>query len=250
MSVSLDLKGRKALVTGASRGIGREIAVGLARAGADVACVATNAALLDEVCAIIRNHGSKAAAIPCDISVSAQVEAAVAKAAEELGGLDILVNNAGVTRDNLLMRMKEEDWDRVLNVNLKGAFLFLKSASRHLLRSKAGRVINITSVAGIIGNAGQANYTASKAGLIALTKTAAREFASRGVCINAVAPGFVKTDMAAGVDPKVLETVVRQIPFQRMGEPQEIADAVVFLASDLARYVTGQVLVVDGGMAM
>jgi 3-oxoacyl-[acyl-carrier protein] reductase len=250
MSLTIDLRGRRALVTGASRGIGREIAMALAQAGADVACVATNAQLLDEVCAIIRNSGVRAEAIPCDIGVSAQIEAAVAKAAEVFGGLDILVNNAGVTKDNLLIRMKEEEWDRVVDINLKGAFLFMKAASRHLMRSKAGRIVNIASVAGIIGNPGQANYSASKAGLIALTKSAAREFASRAICINAVAPGFVKTDMAAHVDPKTLEAAVAAIPFKRMGEAREIAEAVVFLSSDLARYITGQVIVVDGGMAM
>jgi 3-oxoacyl-[acyl-carrier protein] reductase len=250
MTISINLTGRKALVTGASRGIGREIAIALAQAGADVACVATNVTLLDEVAAIVRTSGVRAETIPCDIGVPAEIEAAVAKAAEVFGGLDILVNNAGVTKDNLLIRMKEEEWDKVLDVNLKGAFLFMKAASRHLMRSKAGRIVNIASVAGIIGNPGQANYSASKAGLIALTKSAAREFASRAICINAVAPGFVKTDMAAGVDAKTLEAAVANIPFKRMGEAREIADAVVFLSSDLARYITGQVLVVDGGMAM
>ena len=250
MSLHIDLKGRKALVTGASRGIGREIAVALAQAGADVACVATNVTLLDEVAAIIRTSGVRAESIPCDIGVPAQIEAAVAKAAEVFGGLDILVNNAGVTKDNLLIRMKEEEWDKVLDVNLKGAFLFMKAASRHLMRSKTGRIVNIASVAGIIGNPGQANYSASKAGLMALTKSAAREFASRAICINAVAPGFVKTDMAAGVDEKTLAAAIDNIPFKRMGDPREVAEVVVFLASDMARYITGQVIVVDGGMAM
>jgi len=250
MSLTIDLKGRKALVTGASRGIGREIAVTLAQAGADVACVATNVTLLDEVAAMVRTSGVRAETIPCDIGVPAQIEAAVAKAADVFGGLDILVNNAGVTKDNLLIRMKEEEWDKVLDVNLKGAFLFMKAASRHLMRSKFGRIVNIASVAGIIGNPGQANYSASKAGLMALTKSAAREFASRAICINAVAPGFVKTDMAGGVDPKTLEAAVGAIPFKRMGEAREIADVVAFLSSDLAKYITGQVIVVDGGMAM
>lgn len=250
MSLAIDLKGRKALVTGASRGIGREIAVALAQAGADVACLATNAMLLGETCAAARAHGVKAEAVPCDLGVPAQIEAAVAKSAEALGGLDIVVNNAGITKDNLILRMKEDEWDKVLGINLKGAFLLMKAAFRHLMRSKAGRVINVASVAGIIGNPGQANYSASKGGLIALTKSAAREFASRSICINAVAPGFVKTDMAAGVDAKTLAAAVEAIPFRRMGEPREIADVVVFLASDLARYITGQVIVVDGGMAM
>jgi len=250
MSLHIDLKGRKALVTGASRGIGREIAVTLAQAGCDVACLATNALALGETCTAARAHGVRAEAIPCDIGVTAQIEAAVAKAAELFGGLDILVNNAGVTKDNLLIRMKEEEWDKVLGVNLKGSFLFMKAASRHLMKSKCGRIINISSVAGLIGNPGQANYSASKAGLMALTKSAAREFASRAICINAVAPGFVKTDMAAGVDQKTLAAAIDNIPFHRMGDPREIADVVVFLASDMARYITGQVIVVDGGMAM
>jgi 3-oxoacyl-[acyl-carrier protein] reductase len=248
MTITIDLKGRKALVTGASRGIGREIAVAFARCGADVACVATNEALLSET--VKACAPAKAVAVKCNIGVPAEIEAAVEKTVAELGGLDILVNNAGVTRDNLLIRMKEEEWDQVVDVNLKGAFLFMKLASRHLMRSKCGRVINIASVAGIVGNPGQANYSASKGGLIALTKTAAREYGSRNVCINAIAPGFVKTDMAAKVDPRVVEAAVNAIPLKRMGEAKEIAAAAAWLASDLASYVTGQVIVVDGGMAM
>ncbi|MBI2900148.1 MAG: 3-oxoacyl-[acyl-carrier-protein] reductase [Planctomycetes bacterium] len=242
----IDLTGRTALVTGASRGIGREIALALGAAGANVACVATNETLLGEVVAKI----GKAIAIKCDVSKPPEVEAAVQKTVQTYGGLDILVNNAGVTRDNLLIRMKEEEWDTVLTVNLKAAFLFMKIASRPLLKSKCGRIINIASVAGIMGNLGQANYSASKGGLIAMTKSAAREYASRAICVNAVAPGFIRTDMSAKVDPAVVEQAVAAIPFKRMGEPAEIARAVLFLASDLASYVTGQVIVVDGGMAM
>jgi 3-oxoacyl-[acyl-carrier protein] reductase len=245
--MKIDLTGRAALVTGASRGIGREIARALAGAGAKVACVATNEDLLQSLVAEI---GNGAIALKCDVSKPAEIEAAVEKAAQALGGLDILVNNAGVTRDNLLLRIKEEDWDVVLDTNLKGPFLFIKAAGRFLLRSKAGRVINISSVAGVLGNAGQANYSASKGGLIALTKTAARELGSRGVCVNAVAPGFINTDMAAKVDPKIVEGVVNSLPLRRMGEAKEIASTVLFLASDLAAYITGQVLGVDGGMAM
>ncbi len=245
--MNIDLSGRSALVTGASRGIGREIALALAAAGAKVACVATNEALLAELTARI---GASAIALKCDVSKAAEVEAAVEKAAAAFGGLDILVNNAGVTRDNLLLRIKEEDWDAVLDTNLKAPYLFIKAAGRFLMRSKAGRVINIASVSGILGNAGQANYSASKGGLVSLTKTAAREFGSRGVTVNAVAPGFIKTDMAAKVDPKVIEGVVASLPLKRLGEAREIAAAVSFLASDLAAYITGQVLVVDGGMAM
>ncbi|MBI2932106.1 MAG: 3-oxoacyl-[acyl-carrier-protein] reductase [Planctomycetes bacterium] len=250
MSLSIDLSGRKALVTGASRGIGREIALALAEAGADVACVATNLPLLEEVCAKIRALGRKAVALQCDVGVPAQVDAAVEKAVAELGGLDILVNNAGVTKDNLLIRMKEEEWDRVIDVDLKGPWAFMKAASRPLLRSKCARIVNISSVAGLMGNAGQGNYSAAKAGLIALTKTAAREYGGRGICVNAVAPGFIETDMARAVDPKVLEAAKETIPFKRFGRPREVADAVVFLAGDTARYITGHVLVVDGGLAM
>jgi 3-oxoacyl-[acyl-carrier protein] reductase len=245
--MKIDLSGRAALVTGASRGIGREIALGLAAAGSKVACVATNEALLAELAAKI---GAAALPIKCDVTKAAEIDAAVEKAAQAFGGLDILVNNAGITRDNLLLRIKEEDWDAVLDTNLKAPFLFMKAAGRHLMRSKAGRVINISSVAGLIGNAGQANYGASKAGLVALTKTAARELGSRGVCVNAVAPGFIRTDMAAKVDPKVVDGVVAQLPLRRMGEAAEIASTVVFLASEQAAYITGQVIVVDGGMAM
>lgn len=245
--MNIDLSGRSALVTGASRGIGREIALALAAAGAKVACVATNETLLAELVAQI---GAGAIALKCDVSKAAEVEAAVEKAAAAFGGLDILVNNAGVTRDNLLLRIKEEDWDAVLDTNLKAPYLFIKAAGRFLMRSKAGRIVNIASVSGILGNAGQANYSASKGGLVSLTKTAAREFGSRGVTVNAVAPGFIKTDMAAKVDPKVIEGVVAGLPLKRLGEAREIAAAVSFLASDLAAYITGQVLVVDGGMAM
>jgi 3-oxoacyl-[acyl-carrier protein] reductase len=245
--MKIDLTGRAALVTGASRGIGREIAKALAGAGAKVACVATNEELLNS---LVGEIGNGAVAIKCDVSKPAEIEAAVEKAAAALGGLDILVNNAGITRDNLLLRLKEEDWDAVLDTNLKGPFLFLKAAGRFLLRSKAGRVINISSVSGVLGNPGQANYSASKGGLISLTKTAARELGSRGVCVNAVAPGFIATDMAAKVDPKVIEGVTATLPLKRVGEAKEVAAAVLFLASDLGSYVTGQVLGVDGGMAM
>ena len=245
--MKIDLTGRAALVTGASRGIGREIAKALAGAGAKVACVATNEELLKS---LVAELGNGAIALKCDVSKPAEIETTVEQAAKELGGLDILVNNAGVTRDNLLLRIKEEDWDVVLDTNLKAPFLFIKAAGRFLMRSKAGRVVNISSVAGVLGNAGQANYSASKGGLISLTKTAARELGSRGVCVNAVAPGFINTDMAAKVDPKVIEGVVQSLPLRRIGEAREIAAAVLFLASDLAGYITGQVVGVDGGMAM
>ncbi len=245
--MKIDLTGRTALVTGASRGIGREIAVALAGAGANVACVATNEELLKSLGAQL---GAKALPLKADISKAEEIERVVEAAAKHFGGLDILVNNAGITRDNLLLRMKEDEWDAVLDTNLKGPFLLMKAAIRFIMRSAAGRVINIASVSGIMGNPGQANYSASKGGLIALTKTAAREYGSRNVCINAVAPGFIKTDMAAKVDAKVIEGALQGIPLKRLGEAREVAAAVLFLASDLGSYVTGQVLVVDGGMAM
>ncbi len=245
--MKIDLDGRTALVTGAGRGIGREIALALAGGGANVACVDV---LESELAETARAIGQRAIAVKCDVRSAADVEKAVAACVERFGGLDILVNNAGITRDGLLIRMKEDDWAAVIDVNLRGPFLFTKAAARHLMKSKAGRVINISSVAGIMGNPGQANYSSSKAGLIGLTKTAAREFASRSICINAVAPGFIRTEMAAKVDPKVLEKQIGNIPLGRMGEPREIAAAVLFLASDLAGYITGQVIQVDGGMAM
>ena len=245
--MKIDLTGRAALVTGASRGIGREIAVALAGAGARVACVATNEELLKSLAAEL---GDRALPLKADVSKAEDIDRVVEEAAKAFGRLDILVNNAGITRDNLLLRMKEEEWDAVLDVNLKGPFLLMKAAIRHIMRSPAGRVINIASVSGIMGNPGQANYSASKGGLIALTKTAAREYGSRNVCVNAVAPGFIKTDMAAKVDAKVIEGALQGIPLKRLGEAKEIAAAVLFLASDLGSYVTGQVLVVDGGMAM
>ncbi len=245
-----DLSGKNAIVTGASRGIGRAVALALADAGANVACIATNTTLLAEVEGEIRKKGRQALTAKVDVAKLSEVEAAVNQTAETFGSIDILVNNAGMTRDNLLMRISDEDWDRVLEVNLKGPFNFLKTAGRVMMRQRSGSIINVTSVAALVGNAGQANYTASKGGLISLTKTAARELASRSVRVNAVAPGFIKTDMSAKVDEKVLKDVVDRIPFRRMGEPQEIADVIAFLASDAATYITGQVIVVDGGMAM
>ena len=233
------LEGKTAIVTGASSGIGAATATALAWEGARVAGGARRVVQLQTE---IR--------LELDVTDRESCERFVQAAIGELGGLDILVNNAGVTRDNLLLRIKEEDWDAVLDTNLKAPYLFIKAAGRYLMRSKAGRIINISSVAGILGNAGQANYASSKAGLIALTKTAARELGSRAVCVNAVAPGFIKTDMASKVDPKVIEGVLQHLPLKRLGEAKEVAAAVLFLASDHASYITGQVLVVDGGMAM
>jgi 3-oxoacyl-[acyl-carrier protein] reductase len=244
--MNIDLTGRTALVTGASRGIGKEIAMALGAAGANVACIATNEALLQEVVGQIPNG----LAIKTDVTKGDEVNAAVKQTVEKFGGLDILVNNAGITRDNLLIRMKEEEWDPVIEINLKAPYRFIKAASRSLLRSKHGRVINISSIAGIMGNPGQANYSASKGGLIAMTKSAAREYASRGVTVNAIAPGFIRTDMVAQMDEKKVEAALEGVPLKRMGETKEIASAVVYLAGDGAAYITGQTIVIDGGMSM
>jgi len=250
------LDGKVALVTGASRGIGRAIAERLAGHGARVACVASsadNAAAAAEACA--RASGSEGGDSPAskaygvDVADFDAVGELVKEVQKELGGLDILVNNAGITRDQLLLRMTEEDFDRVLEVNLKGAWNFIRAASRPLMKC-SGRIINITSVVGITGNAGQANYAASKAGLIGLTRSVAKELAGRGVCVNAVAPGFIETDMTAAIDEGAREELQRSIPLQRIGAPDEIAAAVDYLAGPGGAYVTGQTLVVDGGLSL
>lgn len=244
------LAGRKALITGASRGIGRAMAVQLAQEGADVALLATKADLLEAVAVELRGLGRKVVTLAVDLRDSDGVSAAVDKAKDELGGLDILINNAGVTADQLLLRQKEEDWVRVLDVNLTGAFRVTKAACRYLMKSKYGRVINITSVVGLTGNAGQASYASSKAGLIGFTKSLAQELASRGVTVNAIAPGFIDTDMTAALTPEQQAGVLKKIPMGRMASPSDVANAAVFLASDRAAYITGTVLQVDGGLAM
>ena len=244
------LAGRKALVTGASRGIGRAIAIALAEEGADVALLATSAELLQGVAEEVRGLGRQAVALPVDLRSSEAVKAAVEQAVETLGGLDIVVNNAGITADQLFLRHKDEDWERVLDVNLTGAFRVTKSAARALLKSKAGRVINLTSVVGLTGNPGQASYCASKAGLIGFTKSLAKELASRGVTVNAIAPGFIETDMTAALNEDQRAAVAKQVPMGRFASPQEVAWLVTFLASDRAAYITGEVLRVDGGLAM
>jgi len=248
--LQIDLKGKVALITGATRGIGRACALAMARAGADICAVATSeerlAALAKEVSVLgVRVHVRRV-----DVSKPEDAEAAVNETIQKLGRLDILVNNAGITRDNLLLRMKVEDWDEVMAVNLRGPFNFIKAATRPMMKQRGGRIINISSVAGLIGNPGQANYTAAKAGLIALTKTAAKEYGSRGILVNAVAPGFIETDMVSGLDPKMMQDTAARLPMGRLGKPEEVASAVLFLASDLGGYITGQTLVVDGGMSM
>lgn len=244
------LANQAAVVTGAGRGIGRAIALRLAGDGADVACVSRTAENSEKVAAEVRALGRRAWALAVDVTDPAAVAAAAEKILAEAGRVDILVNNAGVTRDGLLMRMSEADWDAVLDTNLRGAFLFTKAFSRAFLKQRSGRVINMASVIGLIGNAGQANYAASKAGLIGFTKAVAREFASRGVTVNAIAPGFIETDMTAALNEEQRAAILRQVPLAAFGAADDIAHAAAFLAGPGGRYVTGQVLTVDGGMVM
>lgn len=245
------LKGKIALVTGASRGIGKEIAIALAKEGAFVA-VNYNGSKekAEEVIQEIASFGGKAKAYQCNISDFEEASNFIADIIKEHERIDILVNNAGITKDNLLMKMKEEEFDQVIDINLKGTFNCMKHISRQMLKQKSGKIINISSVSGILGNVGQANYCASKAGVIGLTKSAARELASRGITVNAVAPGFIETDMTQVLSAAVREQATNQIPLGRFGKVEEIANMVCFLASDKANYITGQVISVDGGMSM
>ncbi|NQW46703.1 MAG: 3-oxoacyl-[acyl-carrier-protein] reductase [Planctomycetes bacterium] len=246
--LQVDLSGQVAIVTGASQGIGRAIAETLAAAGATVALVARSAGKLAEVAAGIQAAGGAAEAFPCDVSKGEEVAKVVETIVEKLGRLDILVNNAGVTRDTLLPRMSDEEWDEVLSTNLRGPFLFMRAASRPMMQQRYGRMINVASVSGLIGNPGQSNYSASKAGLVGLTRTVSKELAGRKVTVNAVAPGFVASDMTAALGSALLDEVKKRVPAKRLGEAWEIAEAVLFLASPSSAYITGQVIVVDGGL--
>jgi 3-oxoacyl-[acyl-carrier protein] reductase len=244
------LANQVAVVTGAGRGIGRAIALKFAGAGADVVCVSRTAENSEKVANEIRGLGRKAWAHAVDVSDPNAVAAAGEKIMGETTRIDVLVNNAGVTRDGLLMRMSGEDWDAVLNTNLRGAFSFTKAFSRAFIKQRSGRIINISSVIGLIGNAGQCNYAASKAALIGFTKSVARELASRGITANAIAPGFIETDMTAVLDEKMRQELVKKIPLNRLGKAEDIAETALFLASPAGAYITGQVLTVDGGMVM
>lgn len=245
--MQIDLAGRVALVTGSTRGIGRAIAGTCAEAGARVAIVGRDRAAAEAVAAEI---GGEARGFSCDIADTAAVNRLVAEVEAAFGAVDILVNNAGLTRDNIIPRLKDEDWQVVVDTNLRGAFATIRAATRGMMKRRWGRIINIASVVGLIGNKGQSNYAASKAGLIGLTKSVAKEFASRNVLANVIAPGFIETDMTAKMTPEARESLSKQIPLERLGSPRDIAGMVAFLASDHAAYITGQVFVVDGGMVM
>lgn len=245
------LDGKVALVTGASRGIGRAIAVRLASEGAKVAInYAGNTAKAEEVKAEIEKNGGEAILVQADISSAEAVDAMIEKVTEAFGQIDILVNNAGITRDGLLMRMKEEDFEAVINTNLKGVFYCTKAVSKLMMKKRSGRIVNMASVVGLMGNAGQANYAAAKAGVIGFSKSAAKELAARGINVNVVAPGFIATDMTAAMTDKAKEATLAGIPLKRMGQPEDVANAVLFLVSDYASYITGQIVNVDGGMVM
>lgn len=247
----MKLEGKTALVTGASRGIGKEIALQLAREGANVAVnYAGSEAKANEVVEQIKALGRDAVAIQCNVSDSESVTRMVKETIDRFGSLHILVNNAGVTRDNLIMRMKETDWDEVIDINLKGVFLCTKAVSRQMMRQRNGTIINIASIVGVSGNPGQANYVAAKSGVIGLTKTTAKELAPRGITVNAIAPGFIATDMTDELSEDVKAEMLKQIPLARFGKPTDVANVAIFLATEASAYMTGQTLHVDGGMVM
>ena len=244
------LDNQVAVVTGAGRGIGRAIAIKFAAAGADVVCVSRTVENAEKVASEVKASGRRAWAVSVDVADSVAVSGAAERILTEAGRVDILVNNAGITRDGLLLRMSDSDWDTVMNTNLKGAFSFTKAFARGFLKQRRGRIINISSIIGLIGNAGQANYAASKAALLGFTKSCARELGSRGITVNAIAPGFIETDMTAALDEKARAALLERIPLNALGQPDDIAEAALYLAGPGGRYVTGQVLTVDGGMVM
>jgi 3-oxoacyl-[acyl-carrier protein] reductase len=246
--IQVDLSSRTAIVTGASRGIGKAIALRLAAAGAKVACVARSADKLKETADAIAAAGGAAEVHPCDVTDSAAVSKLVESLNEKWGRLDIVVNNAGITKDTLIPRMSDEDWDAVIATNLRSVFLFTRAASLVMMRQRSGRIINISSVSGLMGNPGQANYSASKAGIIGLTRTVAQELAGRKVTVNAICPGFIASEMTAAMGATLDEFVKTRIPAKRLGEADEVADAVLYLASDSAAYITGEVITIDGGL--
>ncbi|MBN1825653.1 MAG: 3-oxoacyl-[acyl-carrier-protein] reductase [Candidatus Eisenbacteria bacterium] len=243
-------EGRVAIVTGGAQNIGKEIALTIARLGADVAVVDVNLEGAEATAHEIESLGRRAAAFRVDVCDTEEVRGCVKKTVEKLGGVDILVNNAGITRDNLILLMKEEDWDAVIGVNLKGTFNFTKAAARPMLKARSGRIVNVASVIGVMGNVGQANYAASKAGIIGLTKSTAKELASKGITVNAIAPGFIQTAMTDAMSEKARGSLMELIPLRRLGTSRDVADVVAFLVSPAASYITGQVIRVDGGMIM
>jgi 3-oxoacyl-[acyl-carrier protein] reductase len=245
-----ELKGKVAIVTGGAQGIGRAIALTLARSGADVAVSDVNIERAQETAREIESLNVKSLAIKADVADVNEVEQMVKETVDKLGKIDILVNNAGITRDNVILRMKSEDWDQVMDINLKGTFLCTKAVLRFMFRQKSGRIVNVASITGLMGNAGQANYSASKAGIIGFTKATAREYANRGIRVNAVAPGFIDTAMTKAIPDKEREMLIKQIPMERLGSVDDVASVVYFLVSDLSSYITGQVININGGMYM
>lgn len=246
----MKLKDKIAIITGGGRGIGREIALALAEEGADIALFDVNEEALSATCKELQGLGRRAEGFVVDVTNSKMVDEGVAKVLDKLGRIDILINNAGITKDGLIVRMDDAQWDQVLDINLKGSFLCTRSVAKHMMKQRHGCIVNIASIVGIIGNPGQANYSASKAGLIGLTKTVAKELASRGVTCNAIAPGFIKTEMTDKLPEAAKQKLMEAIPMSALGEPKDIAQAALFLVSSAARYITGHVLVVDGGLAM
>ena len=246
----MQLAEQVALITGGARGIGREMALLFAKEGADLALFDVNADTLEQTVQALRGLGRRAEGVVVDVTDGKQVDEGVAKILDKLGRIDILINNAGITKDGLLVRMDESQWDRVLDINLKGTFLCTRAVAKHMMKQRRGRIISIASIVGLIGNPGQANYAASKAGIIGLTKSVAKELASRGVTCNAIAPGFIKTEMTDALPAQAKERLLAAIPMGTLGEPKDVAQAALFFVSEAARYVTGHVLVVDGGLAM